>query len=94
MKTKSARFAWSGDPIFRVALLFVLGVLLAFPETADACAVCSSGREEASRTAFIIGTAFMTTLPFVLVGGLIWWIRKKSREAASLAEEIDSVSEI
>ena len=94
MRTENSRISWARDSISRIAILLVLSLVLVVPESADACAVCSSGREEASRTAFIIGTAFMTALPFVLVGGLIWWIRKKSREAASLADELDSVSEI
>jgi hypothetical protein len=68
-------------------------LILTGPSLVEACAVCSAGREDESRTAFIIGTAFMTALPMILVGGLVWWIRKKTREAASLAQELDPVSE-
>ena len=68
-------------------------LILIGPGVVEACAVCSAGREDESRTAFIIGTAFMTALPMILVGGLVWWIRKKTREAADLAQELEPVSE-
>ncbi len=56
----------------------VLAVLLA-PKVAEACSVCFSGQDQA-RVAFIASTAFMTALPLLLVGGLVFWLRSRSRE--------------
>jgi hypothetical protein len=63
-----------------------LGLVLV-PGFAEACAVCSAGREDETRTAFIVSTAGMTLLPLLLVGGLVLWLRKRFREVE--AEDSD-----
>ena len=55
-------------------------VLLA-PTVAQACPVCMGGAEEDVRTAFIVTTAFLTVCPLLMVGGLIWWLRRTFRAA-------------
>ncbi len=54
--------------------------LLLAPRVSFACAVCMSGREEASRWAFIGTTVALSLLPLSLVGGMIWWIRRRLRQ--------------
>lgn len=49
------------------------------PGLAQACAVCSAGRNEENQLAFIITTAFMSVLPLLLIGGLIFWLRGRFR---------------
>ena len=44
------------------------------PRIGAACAVCMTGREDANRVAFELMTAFMTITPFLLIGGVIWWL--------------------
>ena len=61
--------------------LLVLGILVVVPRWAEACSVCSAGREDETRTAFIVTTAGMTALPFVLVGGMVWYVRRRFIEA-------------
>ena len=61
--------------------LLALGILVVAPRWAEACAVCSAGREDETRTAFIVTTAGMTALPFVLVGGMVWYVRRRFIEA-------------
>ena len=53
--------------------------LLLAPRASLACAVCMSGREEASQWAFIGTTIGLSLLPVSLVGGMIWWIRRRLR---------------
>lgn len=62
----------------RAALL--ASFLLLAPRVSVACAVCMSGREEASQWAFIGTTIALSLLPLTLVGGVIWWIRRRLRE--------------
>ncbi len=62
----------------RVVIPLVLAVLLA-PQVAHACSVCFSGQDQA-RVAFIVTTGFMTALPLLLIGGLVFWLRSRSRE--------------
>jgi len=61
-------------------------VLLAFglwPTTARACAVCFSAND-ANRTAFLLTTLFLSTLPLALIGGFLLWLRRRARQRAAL----------
>ena len=55
------------------------GVLIA-PGISAACSVCMTGREDETRIAFELMTAFMTVIPFVLAGGVFWWLRDRLKE--------------
>ena len=57
-------------------LLALLALALA-PELASACAVCSAGRDDESRFAFLMMTIFMSVTPLALLGGLVYWIRRR-----------------
>ena len=92
MKTLSIKIALGRGLLAQLVSSVAVCMVLATPRLAEACAVCSAGREDATRTASIIGTAFMTALPMVLVGGMVWWIRKKTLEAQeveALTRELD-----
>jgi len=54
-----------------------LSGILWMPSLAQACAVCFSGRSDETRAAFVSTTAFMTFLPMLLIGGAIWWFRRR-----------------
>ena len=69
----------------RAALLAF--VLLLAPRVSEACAVCMSGREEASQWAFIGTTIGLSLLPLALIGGTIWWIRRRLREMEAREQE-------
>jgi len=61
------------------ALAVLVASALAFaPRIAQACAVCFSGRSDETRVAFIATTAFLTLLPMVLIGGVVWWLRRRA----------------
>ena len=81
-----------GDAAARFPLL-VLGILVLAPRWAEACAVCSAGREDETRTAFIVTTAGMTALPFVLVGGMVWYVRRRFIQAEK-AERQEQASDL
>ena len=70
-------------PLSRVAVwLAAAGLILlgAAPRVALACSVCSAGRDDETRVAFLATTGLLTGLPFLLVGGLIWWLHRRARE--------------
>ena len=71
----------------RCLSLLTPALLVLVPEFASACAVCSAGREEETRFAFLMMTIFMSLTPLALIGGLVFWIRRRylameAREAA------------
>jgi hypothetical protein len=55
------------------ALLVVLS-----PGAAAACAVCTGAGEE-SRAAFIATTVMLSVLPLGMIGGLVWWIWRRTK---------------
>jgi hypothetical protein len=59
------------------------------PEGSQACSVCFSGTDE-NRTAFIVTTAFMTALPLILIGSVVWWLAQRVRrlERTAAAEPV------
>ena len=61
-------------------------VALLLPRAALACSVCFSGPDE-SRTAFLMTTVGMSALPLVLIGGVIWWLRRQVNAARREAEQ-------
>jgi MYXO-CTERM domain-containing protein len=72
-----------GRKLVRRLPVALLPLLVAAPRLAWACSVCTAGRDDESRTAFILMTAFMTFLPLLLVGGILWWLRRRFREISA-----------
>ncbi len=44
----------------------------------DACPACASPLEE-NRQAFVDTTVFLTVVPLMMIGGFIWWLRRRIR---------------
>lgn len=63
-------------------------VLLA-PRLAAACAVCFTGRADETRVAFLATTGFLTGLPLLMVGTLVWWLCRRARQ---IRDEHESIS--
>ena len=55
----------------------LVSLVLAVPRLVLACGVCQTGRDDETQIAFRISTGAMTLMPFLLVGGLFWWLRKR-----------------
>lgn len=73
-----------------LAAMALVGLLVSFPHLAEACSVCTSGREEENQMAFILTTIFLSLLPPLCVGAVIFWLFRRAREverAATAAAE-------
>ncbi len=69
------------------AWLPAVAVLIVWsPEISQACSVCSAGREDENRLAFILTTAFLSFLPLSIIGGFVWYLRRRSLELGLAAE--------
>ena len=64
---------------------------LLVPRLAVACAVCFTGREDETRIAFIATTVLLSALPILLVGSLIWWLRRRARQIRDEHERASAV---
>jgi len=53
------------------------------PVVAQACSVCSAGRDEENAAAFLLSTIFMSLLPLIAIGTLVYvlWRRIQKLEA-------------
>jgi len=69
----------------KAALLGLVLVLLA-PLDAAACPLCIAAQDKSVQIAYMAASAFMTFLPLGLIGGLVYWLRRRARQLA-LEEE-------
>ena len=60
----------------------VVALALLLPRVASACAVCTAGRDDETRLAFLLTTLFLSVLPLGIVGGAVWWLVRRSRRMA------------
>jgi hypothetical protein len=65
----------------RIATAGFAAFALLAPRVSEACAVCSF-RDDGSQLGFMLGTLIMTTLPFVVIGSIIYFVRRHVRSAA------------
>jgi len=74
--------AWNGFWAVAVAWMVVHS-----PAIANACSVCSAGRDEENQTAFLLSTLFMSLLPLIAIGTLVYilWRRIQKLEAEATA---------
>ena len=61
-------------------------------DVARACPSCASPLEE-NRQAFVDTTIFLTVLPLFMIGGFIWWLRRRARQIETPTEPIIPVPE-
>jgi len=65
------------------------------PSIAAACSVCTAGRDEENAAAFLISTIFMSVLPLLAIGTLVFvlWRRIQKLEAeAALARSPEELA--
>ena len=66
----------------RLARTCVAAAVLAVAWGADlayACPSCASPLEE-NRQAFVDTTVFLTVVPLMMMGGFVWWLRRRIRD--------------
>ena len=68
----------------RLAAPVIVTAALLAPRVSEACAVCSF-RDDGTQRGYLLGTLFMTTLPFLVIGSILFVIRRRLRSAASAA---------
>lgn len=64
----------------RVAAAGVGLIVFAAGRQALACPVCFSAKNEANQIAFLVTTALLTFAPLLMIGGLIWWLRRRTHD--------------
>ena len=65
--------------MIRAALTLAAVVVGSLATVAEACPSCASPLEE-NRQAFVDTTIFLTVLPLLMIGGFVWWLRRKAHD--------------
>ena len=61
-------------------------VIVQIPGAAEACAVCSAGRDEENAAAFLISTIFMSLLPLIAIGSIVYGLWRRIQKFESEKE--------
>ncbi len=69
--------------IRRLATWLIAWIVVSMPSVAAACAVCSAGKDEENAFAFLMSTIFMSLMPLLAIGTLVFvlWRRIQKLEA-------------
>lgn len=78
-------------PLDRLLGLAIALAVLA-PRAAGACSVCMTGRDDETRAAFLATTALLSVLPLALIGGFVWWLRRRARALSQAAPRADDLA--
>ncbi len=62
-----------------VLTLATLSTAVFSPGVASACSVCTAGREEENQLAFLLSTIFMSLLPLIVIGTLVFVLWRRIR---------------
>ena len=76
-----------GRRLMGLASVLFAWMVIHAPSVAEACSVCTAGREDENAAAFLISTIFMSLLPLIALGTLLFvlWRRIQKIEAETQA---------
>ena len=63
---------------------------LVLPEVASACPMCMAGQGGGTQRAFALGSLFLSVLPLAVIGGAVWYLRRRARALAAAAPPTDA----
>lgn len=74
----------------------IAAMVLASPIVAQACAVCSAGKDEENAAAFLLSTLFMSLTPLLAIGTLVYVLYRRIQklEAETQATRDSPVTDI
>ena len=62
------------------AVVLALAFVVAAPLDALACPSCLAAQDSDVQMAFLSATLFLSLLPLSLIGGLVYWLRRRARQ--------------
>lgn len=63
-----------------VPLLGIVLVLFMFPNSSGACPKCFAATAKQVLNAYYVSVAFMSLIPFGIIGVILAWLRRQSRQ--------------
>ncbi len=77
--------------IIEGVIVLVAWLVVQSPSIAQACSVCTAGRDEENQEAFLISTVGMSLMPLIALGTLLFVIRRRYQK---LEAEMQPAAEI
>ena len=70
-------------------MALMVWVMLTAPSVSQACAVCTAGRDDENALAFLLSTIFMSAMPLVALGTVLFviWRRVQKLDAEQEARQ-------
>jgi hypothetical protein len=62
------------------AFLAAFAAAFALPAVASACDNCLAAQDDAIQAAFAIASVFLSVTPLALIGGFVWWLRRRAQK--------------
>jgi hypothetical protein len=86
-KTKMTRLNRTTHCVSRLAIVLMASIVVHGPRVAEACSVCTAGRDEENQLAFLLSTIGMSLMPLIAIGTLVFvlWRRIQKLEAETAA---------
>lgn len=72
----------AGSSPNRLGAWLLVWLLLVAPSVAEACSKCLSGRSDETKLAYILTTVFLSLLPPLAIGAVVWWLVRRARAMA------------
>src|SRR5262249_38322669 len=69
-----------GLPVVTKGSALIAARGLALPPEASACDLCTSAQDATVQAAFAVASLFMTLMPLGVVGGLVWFLRRRAEK--------------
>jgi hypothetical protein len=69
----------------RVALGAISFAPLAFASAASACPMCLASQGGGTGEAFALGSLLLSVTPLAVIGGAVWYLRRRARALAEAA---------
>lgn len=69
------------------ALLAILGIValpILAPAAAHACSLCLASSSEAVRYSYVWTTGFLSALPLLMIGVVVWFLAQRARELSAV----------
>ena len=91
MKTSMKLTTMIKASVMRVQTALVVALILASPSFAEACAVCSAGKDEENAAAFLLSTIFMSLTPLAVIGTLVYVLYRRIQKLEAETEAARTV---
>jgi large-conductance mechanosensitive channel len=80
MRTLGPQALLIGGRVRSIVATVLVWLIIQVPRVAVACSVCTAGRDDENAAAFLISTIFMSALPLLAIGSIVFFLVRRIRK--------------